>query len=287
MRPWPPTWLAGVNSATLPSSSNVAKPARLPTSRKLPGSSSPSMRSRQVSLRRLRWRTTPGSVEPGARRLWAIACRAVTLSSIGVQPSSAAAAGAALAAPAAGLITARIWLPSTASPTDRDANVATMPEQGAATEVSIFMALTTNSRSPAFTSAPSRALMSTIDPACGLSMASCPGGTGKGRAGGALAPRPRPRLATCWSRNCSAPVFALAGSIASASSVVRALPARNSGCARIARSWSPLVGTPTMWNSSSARRVRSTAESKQPEEPDWQISLASRGSNCGGGASPT
>ena len=193
--------------------------------------------------------------------------------------------GTVLVAPAAGLITARIWLPSTASPTDSDANVATMPEQGAATEVSIFMALTTNSRSPAFTSAPSRALMSTIDPACGLSMASCPGGTGKGGRWGAPAPRPRPRLATCWSRNCSAPVFAFAGSIASASSVVRALPARNSGCARIARSWSPLVGTPTMWNSSSARRVRSTAESKQPEEPDWQISLASSGSNCGGGAS--
>ena len=114
-----------------------------------------------------------------------------------------------------------------------------------------------------------------------------PGRHRQGTGGGAPAPRPRPRLATCWSRNCSAPVFAFAGSIASASSVVRALPARNSGCARIARSWSPLVGTPTMWNSSSARRVRSTAESKQPEEPDWQISLASRGSNCGGGASPT
>ena len=156
------------------------------------------MRSRQVSLRRLRWRTTPGSVEPGASRLCAIACRAATLSSIGVQPSSAAAAGAALAAPAAGLITARIWLPSTASPTDSGANVATTPEQGAATEVSIFMALTTNSRSPAFTSAPSRALMSTIDPACGLSMASCPGGTGKGRAGGragaAAAPEARDLL---------------------------------------------------------------------------------------------
>jgi hypothetical protein len=50
--------------------------------------------------------------------------------------------------------------------------VVTVPEQGVVTDVSIFMALTTNSRSPAFTSAPSRALMSTTEPACGLSMAS-------------------------------------------------------------------------------------------------------------------
>src|SRR5882757_4163129 len=103
MRPWPPTWLAGVNSATSPASSKLAKPARLPISRKLPGSRRTSIRSRQVSLRRLRWRTTPGSFEPGARRLWAIACRAATLSSIGAQLSSAVTGGAARAAPAAGL----------------------------------------------------------------------------------------------------------------------------------------------------------------------------------------
>ena len=151
------------------------------------------MRSRQVSLRRLRWRTTPGSFEPGARRLWAIASRAETLSSIGVQPSSAAAGAAALAAPAAGLITARICPPSTVSPTASAASAVTTPAQGAWTDVSIFMALTTNSRSPAFTAAPSRALTSTTEPACGLSMASCPVGTGSGRPGGALAHRGRVR----------------------------------------------------------------------------------------------
>ena len=46
------------------------------------------MRSRQVSLSRLRWRTTPGSVESGANRRWAMACRAATSRIIGAQLSS-------------------------------------------------------------------------------------------------------------------------------------------------------------------------------------------------------
>ena len=53
-----------------------------------PGSSSKSMRSRQVSLPRLRWRTTPGSVEPAANLAWAMACSALTSSNIGAQVSS-------------------------------------------------------------------------------------------------------------------------------------------------------------------------------------------------------
>ena len=217
-----------------------------------------------------------------------MACRAATFSSIGVQLSSAVTGGAALVPPAAGLITARIWLPATVSPTASSASAVMTPEQGAVTDVSIFIALTTNSGSPALISLPSWTLMSTTEPACGLSTASWPVGTGSGRGGAALAaPRPRPKAATCWSRNCSAPGLVFAGSSASESRVVRALPALNSGWARMARNCSPLVGTPTIWNSSSARRVRSTADSNVPEDPDWQISLANRGSNCGGGASPT
>ena len=46
-----------------------------------------SMRSRQVNLPRLRWRTTPGSSEPGARRFNASACMAATSLSSGAQLS--------------------------------------------------------------------------------------------------------------------------------------------------------------------------------------------------------
>ena len=77
-----------------------------------------SMRSRQVSLPRLRWRTTPGSFEPGASRVWAIACSAATFVEQrrpGVVRRHRRARPAA--APAAGVMTARIWPPSTVSPT--------------------------------------------------------------------------------------------------------------------------------------------------------------------------
>ena len=68
----------------------------LPTSRNEPSSSSRSMRSRQVSLPRLRWRTTPGSSEPGARRAAARRCSVRISSSTGAQVCSA------LPAPAGG-----------------------------------------------------------------------------------------------------------------------------------------------------------------------------------------
>ena len=53
------------------------------------------MRSRQVSLPRLRWRTTPGSVEPGARRAAARPCSSATSSSTGSQRVLAAAGSTA------------------------------------------------------------------------------------------------------------------------------------------------------------------------------------------------
>ncbi len=52
----------------------------------------------------------------------------------------------------------------------------------------------------------------------------------------------------------------------------------------MARSCARLVGSPATWNSSSARRVRSTAEANDADEFDEPITLASSGSNCGGGA---
>ena len=131
------------------------------------------------------------------------------------------------------------------------------------------MALTTNSRSPAFTSAPSRALMSTTEPACGLSTASCPGGTGNGRAGGgagtAAAPQARDLLVEELQRSC---LRLRRGSIASASSVVRALPARNVGMrqdrAQLVAGWSAgrRCGTRPARGACGRRRSRSSPRSR-------------------------
>ena len=50
MRPRPMTKLAGITEVIVPSSSRVVRPVSAPTSRKLTGSRSVSMRSRTVSL---------------------------------------------------------------------------------------------------------------------------------------------------------------------------------------------------------------------------------------------
>ena len=86
--PQPPTWLAGVKSATSPvvvvageagEAADLAEASR--------GRAAASMRSRQVSLPRLRWRTTPGSSEPGASARGRGACSARDLVEHGAQVS--------------------------------------------------------------------------------------------------------------------------------------------------------------------------------------------------------
>ena len=112
------------------------------------------MRSRQVSLPRLRWRTTPGSVEPGAKRAWAIACSAATCVQHRRPAVLAVVARAGVGAGRTGAMVATIWPAATAPPTSTGASSATTPAQGAVTAVSIFMALTTSRVSPAATVAP-------------------------------------------------------------------------------------------------------------------------------------
>ena len=111
--------------------------------------------------------------------------------------------------------------------------------------------------------------MSTTEPASGSRRPRGPAApaaaTGRRRAGARRAPRPR--AAACWSRNGSAAGRRPCGALRSASRRAGWCAHRRrgtSGCARIARSCCGLVGRPAMWNSSSARRVRSTAESNVP-----------------------
>ena len=116
------------------------------------GRAAASMRSRQVSLPRLRWRTTPGSSEPGARRLWAMRLQGRDL----VQhrrPAVVRRSRRRGLGRAGGGLDDGEDLPAVDRVARRPArrSAATTPAQGAVTDVSIFMALTTNSRSPAFT----------------------------------------------------------------------------------------------------------------------------------------
>ena len=189
---------------------------------------------------------------------------------------------------------ATIWPAATASPTASGASSATTPAQGAVTAVSIFMALTTISVSPAFTASPGRGLeLDDRAGHAGIRRPACAVGhrqrTGRRRDAPARRGR-RPALRPAGRGTAAAPDAGAVGG-ASARDARRAgwcahRRRRNSGCARMARSWARLVGRPAMWNSSSARPVRSSAESSEPGELDWPISLANIGSNCGGGARP-
>ena len=236
-----------------------------------------SMRSRQVSLPRLRWRTTPGSVEPGARRSCGDApaaprprrASASSLSSAAARRSGPGGAGRRLDHGEDLACRRR------RRPTDSDANVG--DDAGAGRRdggLHLHGADDEQRVAGVHRRRPRERLMSTIEPRIGLSTASCPGGTGKaaGRRG-ALAPRPRPQRSRPAGRGTAArPVFAFAGSIASASSVVRASPARNSGCARIARSWSRLVGSRDVElvqraRASGRRRSRSSPRSRTGRSP--------------------
>ena len=297
--PHPPTMLAGVKSATLPASSYDAKPATLPTSRNVPSSSSSAIRSRHVSFPRLRWRTTPGSSEPGASRWWARVRIAATSSSTGVHPSASflvAWTADSDSAVSSGVSVISTWPAVTPSPACKGSAACTVPAHGATTTDSIFIALTTAKGAPAATESPTSARNSTRLPVTGHSTArwSAPrssGGSSGAAAASGVGPRPPPPAAACRSRkatvsagSCSLPrpsTVESAGS--SASNVVRASPARTRGSRRMARNTGRLVDRPAIWNSSSACSVRSTAEAKDADELDEPTTLASNGSNCGGG----
>ena len=246
-------------------------PARLPISRKLPGSSSRSMRSRQVSLPRLRWRTTPGSFEPGASRAWAIACRAATSSSIGAQLSSA--------------VTARRGpggagrrrddgqdLPALDRVADGSAapGSSTTPAQGAVTDgLHLHGADDHQQVAGLHRGCPRATLISTTEPAMrafdGLVL---PVGTGSGRAGGAVggaacrgrALRPAGRgTAAAPAASPSAASDRMLGEQGGAR-VARADTRDAPGWRAAGRGWSarPRCGTRR-----ARARVRSTAESKR------------------------
>ena len=157
------------------------------------------MRSRQVSLRAVALAHHAGiASSPGASRWWAIACSAATLSSIGVQLSSA--------------VTARRGLGGAGRRLDHGEDLAAVDgvadrerrqrgrrcrRRARVTDgLHLHGADRRTAGRPPSPSAPSRTLMSTTEPACGLSMASWPGGTGSGRGGAALRRRaPRPSAA--------------------------------------------------------------------------------------------
>ena len=146
---------------------------------------------------------------------------------------------------------ATIWPTATLAPTSRGSIALTTPAQGAVTAVSIFMALTTISVSPAATVAPGSTLTSMMAPGMGHSTPSSPSGTASetlaAMAGAILPP---PNAAACCSNRASAPDAAgaaPAGEVSSGFSarrVVRASPARTSLWARMARNWRRLVGSP-------------------------------------------
>ena len=162
-----------------------------------------------------------------------------------------------------GAMTATTCPAATASPGQRP-GAPTTPAHGAVTTVSIFIALMTSRASPAATSvAGSATRTSTTAPAIGLRTGLLTGADVERRARSAAGGR---RAAPCAvveggerPRRRPSPLRRSASSGASASSVVRASPARTSGWARMPRSWARLVGRPAMWNSSRARRARSTA----------------------------
>ncbi|MFT3855592.1 MAG: hypothetical protein QM733_23115 [Ilumatobacteraceae bacterium] len=272
-----------MNAAIRPSASYDANPAMLPTSRNEPGSSSASIRSRQVSLPRLRWRTTPGSSEPGARRAWASACSLATSSRTGSQVSSRATSIVDGPASSDGSITATISSPASDAPTARSATAITRPLHGAVTVLSIFIALTTTRPSPARTTSPAATRTSTIVPPIGLRAACCPVAAGSGGRAGAAVLGVAPTAAPAPPTSAATGLAASADrSGTSASSVVRASAWRTSGRARMPSSWARFVGRPAISSSSTARRARSTASATSPLR-EVPITLASSGSNCGGG----
>ena len=189
-----------------------------------------------------------------------------------------------------------IWPAATVAPISAGLMSVTTPAQGAVIAVSIFMALTTISvvagldRGAGFhRELDDRARHRAFDALLAA----------RHRRGWAMraaqptrrAPSLPPRSAVaCCSSSASEPEADACAAVGAASSgcsakrVVRASPARTAGCERIARSWRRLVGRPAMWNSSSARKVRSSAEASECVEFDLQMSLANIGSNCGGGA---
>ena len=208
------------------------------------------MRSRQVSLPRLRWRTTPGSSEPGARRRCASARMVSTSRSSGAHASSAAA-GRLL--PAAGVISANTCPASTLSPAASGWTAATTPSQDAATCASIFMALTVSKVSPAATASPSRAWKSITVPAIEAATACCPGWAVSAAAlAGTLAGTPPgiPTTIACWRNSAKVPLppgCTARSSLScgdSVSNVVRASPPRTAGWSRIALSCLRFVATP-------------------------------------------
>ena len=130
------------------------------------------MRSRHVSLPRARWRTTPGSLDPGASRAAADWRSWVTSSSTGCHASLVRSLPDATSR---GATTATIAPSATGSPGARSSVRTTTPAQGAVTTASIFIALTTSSPSPGRTTSPSEAETATTVPAIGL-RATCSSG---------------------------------------------------------------------------------------------------------------
>ena len=255
------------------------------------------MRSRQVSLPRLRWRTTPGSSDPGSKRASARPCRVRISSSTGPHVS----AGSALGSGASGAVArrrrhhrdhvarldrrARLQVdhgPHDPGARRRDERLhlhGADDHHGRPGVHGVAFADAHLDHRPAH-----RATSTATSPSpTGSWRAGCrrrrrrrrrPPARPRGPAGGAAPrrrrrrPRHRPRAA----RDVRP----------AASSARRRHGASGweSTAAREAR----LVRSPPMWNSSSARRVRSIAAARSPVEPDVPITLARRGSNCGGGA---
>ena len=196
------------------------------------------MRSRQVSLPRLRWRTTPGSLEPGARRACGDALQRGDLVEHR-QPASSSrrhARRGRAPAPSAGAIDGDDLSGGDGVARPRaPARRRRTPAHGAVTTVSIFIALTTSSASPACTSSPSRDA-DVDDRAAHRAARRASLAGGDRRAAGPAAARWRrgraaERGGLLVERACSAaPCVAVRGSSgASASSVVRASPARTLG----------------------------------------------------------
>ncbi len=118
----------------------------------MPSSRSSAMRSRQVSLPRLRWRTTPGSSEPGARRACAMRLQGRDL--VEDRRPATGARGGTGEPPCRRAVGRRERRPPPGRrrprrPARVAGSAATTPAHGATTAVSIFIALTTSSVSPA------------------------------------------------------------------------------------------------------------------------------------------
>ena len=254
------------------------------------------MRSRQCSLPRLRWRTTPGSSESGPKRSSASRCSVCTSSSSGSQPLGAAPALGVPPASAPVSTTASASPAASWSPGCKSRSAETVPSHGALTSVSIFMADSTTSACPAVTASPALTRTSTTLAGSGLRIATSP--SVSSRSGhvdaGAVADdcvagiaaevlssiaarRPAlPRVPPDIPLVLVATAIPSPGSGAiSASNVVRASPLRTAVWLRIWRSVSMFVGSCPMWKSANAADVRATAASRVLPLP---MTLASSGS---------